>query len=166
MEQPEKPESAHFRLLGLGNDLLADDAFGILAAHEAERLLPGRIEVVCSSAAGFNLLEHVLGVARVVVLDTITTDTAKPGTLHVFRVDQLPRQAGIAPHFLGLFEVLGFARQLHLDVAQDAVVIAVEASDCTTIGGDMHPDVQSAIARAVDLVKQFVAGWGQPYAQV
>jgi hydrogenase maturation protease len=157
MEQSAQSASARTRLLGLGNEILADDAFGILVAREFKRLFPRQIEVVCSAAAGFNLLDDLLGARRVVVVDTIMTGAAKPGTIHVFQADPVSQQAGIAPHFLGLFEVLAFARRLHLDVAEDAIIIAVEASDCTTIGGAMHPDVRAAIAGAVDLVKRCAA---------
>ena len=122
-----------------------------------ERLISGEIEVVCSSAAGFNLMDDLLGASRLVVVDTIVTGAVRPGTLHVFDMDRMKAAPCVAPHFLGLFEVLAVGRQLHLNVPNEAVVIAVEAADCTTIGGAMHPDVRSAIPAAVDLVKRFGA---------
>jgi len=51
------------RLLGLGNEILADDAFGILAAREVARRFQGQIEVVQSSSAGYDLMDHLLGPA-------------------------------------------------------------------------------------------------------
>jgi len=53
------------RLLGLGNEILADDAFGILAAREVARRFQGQIEVVQSSSAGYDLMDHLLGPASV-----------------------------------------------------------------------------------------------------
>ena len=156
MEQSTRNEHPRTRLLGLGNEILADDAFGILVAREVELLLPRQIEVVCSSAAGFNLLDDLLGASRLVVVDTIVTGAAKPGTIHVLNVDQISTSPCVAPHFLGLREVLTAARQLHLEVPEKTVVIAVEPADCTTVGGVMHPDVRSAIPAAVDRVRRFV----------
>jgi len=155
MELSAKNEGARIRLLGLGNELLADDAFGVLVAREVERLIPRQIEVVCSSAAGLNLMDDLLGTSRLVVVDTIITGAARPGTIHVFSGDQPAAAPGIAPHFLGLFEVLALGRQLHLDVPEEAMVVAVEAWDCTTIGGVMHPDVRAAITEVVNLVAHF-----------
>jgi hydrogenase maturation protease len=146
-------ETGVIRLLGLGNEILGDDAFGILAAREVERCFPGRIEVVESSASSFDLLDHVLGASRLIVVDTIVTGRVKPGTISVFTADQIqPAAPGGSPHFLGLFEVIALGETLSLDVPKETIVIAVEAYDCMTVGGEVHPDVQSAIPEVVKLV--------------
>jgi hydrogenase maturation protease len=146
------------RLLGLGNEILADDAFGILVAREAERRFPGQIEVAHSSAAGYDLMDHLLGTRRLLVVDTIVTGRAQPGAISVFTADRVqPAAPGGSPHFLGLFEVLAVGRKLDLDVPQETIVIAVEASDCITVGGPMHPDVQAAIPAVVEVVGRFLA---------
>jgi len=151
-------ETGIVRLLGLGNEILADDAFGILVAKEAERRFQGRIEVVHSSSAGYDLMDHLLGAQRLLVVDTIVTGRAKPGAISVFTADRVqPAAPGGSPHFLGLFEVLAVGRKLHLDVPREIIVIAVEASDCITVGGPIHPDVQAAIPEVVELVGRFLA---------
>jgi len=48
-------------------------------------------------------------------------------------------------------------RKLDLDVPKETIVVAVGPSDCTTVGGPIHPDVQSAIPEVVELVGQFLA---------
>ena len=150
-------ETGIVRLLGLGNEILADDAFGILVAHEVERRFQGRIEVAHSSEAGYDLMDHLLGARRLLVVDTIVTGRARPGAISVFTADRVQPAPGGSPHFLGLFEVLAVGRKLHLDVPKEIIVIAVEASDCVTVGGPIHPDVQSAIPEVVELVGQFLA---------
>jgi hydrogenase maturation protease len=150
-------ETGIVRLLGLGNEILADDAFGILAAREVARRFPGMIEVVQSSSAGYDLMDHLLGARRLLVVDTIVTGRARPGAISVFTADRVQPAPGGSPHFLGLFEVLAVGRKLHLDVPKEIIVIAVEASDCITVGGPIHPDVQSAIPEVVELVGQFLA---------
>jgi hydrogenase maturation protease len=150
-------ETGIVRLLGLGNEILADDAFGILAAREVARRFQGEIEVVQSSSAGYDLMDHLLGARRLLVVDTIVTGRARPGAISVFTADRVQPAPGGSPHFLGLFEVLAVGRKLHLDVPKEIIVIAVEASDCVTVGGPIHPDVQSAIPEVVELVGQFLA---------
>ena len=150
-------ETGIVRLLGLGNEILADDAFGILAAREVARRFQGEIEVVQSSSAGYDLMDHLLGARRLLVVDTIVTGRARPGAISVFTADRVQPAPGGSPHFLGLFEVLAVGRKLHLDVPKEIIVIAVEASDCITVGGPIHPDVQAAIPEVVELVGQFLA---------
>ncbi len=144
------------RLLALGNEILADDAFGFRVADEAERRFPGQLEIVRSSSAGFDLLDSLVGASRLLIVDTIVTGSANPGAIRVFRADEIRPAPGGSPHFLGLFEVLAAGRQLGLPVPDEATVIAVEAADCTTVGGRMHPDVEAAIPQVAELVGKFL----------
>jgi len=156
MEASIESEQDTIRVLGLGNEILADDAVGILAAREAGRRLSGRAGVVCSRAAGFDLLDDLLGVSRLVVVDAIVTG-AKPGTVHLFTADRFRPLPGVAPHLLGIFDVLAVAERLRLPVPRETTVIAVEAADCTTVGGPMHPDVVAAIPVVADWIEQFLS---------
>ena len=113
------------RLLGLGNDILADDALGILVAHEIERLaLPG-LEVATSSESGLSLLDHIQEVDRLIVIDSIQTGRAEPGTIHVVREEDVAGPPGGSPHFIGLFETLALGRALGLRVPAEVTIIAV-----------------------------------------
>jgi hydrogenase maturation protease len=133
------------RLLGLGNEILADDAVGILAAREVKRRFGAAIQVVESSETGFNLLDHLLGVARLLIVDAIVTGSSEPGTIHYFGEQSIEPMAAPSPHFVGVFEVLAAARRLGLAAPAHVRVVAVEASDCFTVGGDMHPAVRASI---------------------
>lgn len=148
------------RVLGLGNEMLADDAIGILAAREIQRRFGGAVEVVCSQASGFDLWEELAGAARAVVVDAVETGAAPPGALHIFTEEQVRAAPAAAPHGLGLFEALAAARRLGLPVPQQLVIVGVEAADCITVGGAMHPAVRAAAARVADAVGEFLAGRG------
>lgn len=148
---------APVRLLALGNEILADDAFGFRVADEAERRFPGQFEIVRSSSVGFDLLDSLAGASRLLIVDTILTGSANPGAISVFRADRIRPAPNGSPHFLGLFEVLAVARRLSLPAPEETMVMAVEASDCTTVGGAMHPDVLSAIPKAVELAGRILA---------
>jgi hydrogenase maturation protease len=143
------------RVLGLGNEILADDAFGILVARAVERRFGGEAEVVESSDAGFNLLDRLVNVSRLLVVDTVQTGNSKPGTLHVYDSSGWLPVTGVSPHFTGLFEVLAVAKELGLRVPQVAI-FAVEAADCFTVGGAMHEDVQAAIPMVVEWVGRYL----------
>jgi hydrogenase maturation protease len=97
-----------------------------------------------------------VGAGRLLVVDTIITGSAKPGTVYVFTSDEVDAAPGGSPHFLGLFEVLEVARRLDLRVPERTTIIAVEAADCTTVGGRIHPDVVAAIPEVVERAGQIL----------
>src|ERR1035441_10975884 len=98
------------RLLGLGNDILADDALGIRVARQAEARFGGQVDVVSSSQAGFHVMDQLLGVSRLVVVDCIQTGAAKPGTVYVLDEHAVRPGPGASPHSPAIFEALAVGR--------------------------------------------------------
>ena len=144
------------RVLGLGNDILGDDALGIRVAREAERRFGARAEVLCSSQSGFHVLDQLLGVSRLLVVDCIQTGAARPGTVYVLDEHSVRPMPGGSSHSLGIFDVLAAARALGLPAPEECLILAVEAADCTTVGGSMHPDVEAAIPDLLERIGQFL----------
>ena len=135
---------------------MADDALGPFVAEELRRLaLPGA-EITSTAEAGFHLFDYLLDVACLVVIDTIVTGTAAPGTIYSIGEGDLPSAPGVAPHYIGLQEALVVARALDLPAAKRLVVLAVEGADCLTFGGTMHPAVRAAIPLVVEEVKKLL----------
>ena len=145
------------RVLGLGNDILGDDALGIRVAREVEARFGHEVEVVASSQSGFHVMDDLLGVSRLLVVDSIQTGSTKPGTVYVLDENSIRPTQGVSSHSLGIFEVLEVARRLSLPVPAECVILAVEAADCTTVGGGMHPDVEAAIPLVVEWVGRYLA---------
>jgi hydrogenase maturation protease len=143
------------RVLCLGNDFLADDGVGIVAAEVLRKRFP-ETDVVDSNEAGFALIDYLMGVDRVIVIDSIQTGTAKPGTIYHVREEDLPKYQGSSPHYIGLFESMELGKKLELPVARDLQIIAIEAADCRSLGGPMHPSVTAAIPQVVELVESLV----------
>lgn len=147
------------RLLCLGNDILSDDAFGLVVAQQVRQLLSDEVEVVCSSAGGFHLMDDMLGASHLLVIDTVLTGGANPGTVYVLREEDVQTFPGGSPHYVGLFETLALGRKLSLSAPQEVVIVAVEAADYLTVGGAMHPAVQAAVSVVVNLVQQVIWEW-------
>jgi hydrogenase maturation protease len=137
----------------LGNELLADDAFGQVVAEELRRRFP-HLDVVFTTDSGFHLIDYLSDVSRLIVVDTILSGAVPPGTLHVLSTSDIKSLPGPSPHYVGLFETLQLARELLLNVPDDVVILAVEAADCLTLGGAMHPAVKSAVGLVADLVAE------------
>jgi hydrogenase maturation protease len=139
-------------VLCLGNELLADDALGAVVAARLQQLAPPGTDVVYSEESGLRLLDHVQGVSLLVVVDSLASGQYPPGTIRMIPESEVSAPAGGSPHYFGLFEVIGLARALGLQVPDRIVLVAVEASDCSTIGGGLTPAVRESIPGVVETV--------------
>lgn len=148
-------------MLGLGNDLLADDAVGILAARRLANELSGNVDVVESPLSGVALLEHFLGFERAIVIDAIRTGVHPPGTIVELDPAELDAIPAPSPHYAGFPELVTLARELDLAFPSVVKILAVEVVDLHTIGGGLSPVVEEALPRLVERVKQQVALWSQ-----
>lgn len=123
-------------VLCLGNDILSDDAFG----PKIEKLLNENwfddsiVEVIYAPTAGFDLLDLIAGRKSVLIVDTIITETAAPGTIHFFLAGKMtPSYNLINSHQISLPTALEFGRQVGLLMTDDIQVLAVEAQDVETL---------------------------------
>jgi hydrogenase maturation protease len=143
-------------LLGLGNEILTDDAIGLrIARIAAERLanVPG-ITVLGSSEMGLALLDLVVGFHTLVVVDAIVTGQARPGFVHELDGGELKSVPAVSPHFLGIGEMLALGQTLGLAVPERVKIFAVEVADPYTLGEKMTPELEAvADALATRLIK-------------
>ncbi|MGZ4233589.1 MAG: hydrogenase maturation protease [Solirubrobacteraceae bacterium] len=133
-------------VLGLGNDLAADDAVGVLVARAVRERVAGAADVVESSASGMALLEAFAGYDRAVVVDSIRTGRNAPGTITELGLDEVGRVVAPSLHHTGLPEMAVVAERLGLGFPLETRVLAVEVLDPFTLGGA----VSSPVAGAVD----------------
>lgn len=148
-------------VLGLGNDLLADDGIGHLAVARLEPLLAGRADVEATALHGLALLDVLAGYDAAVVLDAACTGAHPVGAVHEIAAGSLARVQNPSPHFAGFPEMLDLAARLELRFPQKLRIIAVEVHDPYTVGGAMTPAVRDALPelceRALRAVKELEA---------
>jgi hydrogenase maturation protease len=147
---------SYLRVLCLGNDILADDRFGLKVAEQLRQLALHGVEIVEAATSGFDLLDYTLDTPCLIVVDTVQTGKADPGTIYELREGDLLVPKGNSPHYIGLFEALAAGRKLNLPVAPEMVILAVEAFDCLTIGGQMHHAVEGAIPVVVNRIQELL----------
>jgi hydrogenase maturation protease len=151
-------------VLGLGNDILTDDAVGLhIVRTLRERLASdARVEVRETLEMGLALLDFFVGRRAVFLVDSIQTGKAPPGTLHELDAGALRQLTGRTPHFLGVGETLALGRRLELPMPERVEVFAVEVDDPFTLGTDLTPAVLGAVpgvvARLVDRLGAVLPG--------
>jgi hydrogenase maturation protease len=147
-------------LLGLGNDILTDDAVGLNVVRQLrqEFARDDRVDVRETMEMGLALLDFMVGYRAVVIVDSILTGQASPGTIHEVDAAGLKHLAGRTPHFLGVGDTLALGRQLGLAMPEQVRILAVEVEDPFTLGTQMTPALQTALPAVLDRVRQTLRG--------
>jgi hydrogenase maturation protease len=152
--------SGNTLLLGLGNDILTDDAVGLNVVRQLrqEFARDDRVDVRETMEMGLALLDFMVGYRAVVIVDSIQTGRASPGTIHEVDAAGLSHLAGRTPHFLGVGDTLALGRRLGLAMPDEVRIIAVEVEDPFTLGTHMTPALQAALPAVLERVRQTLRG--------
>jgi hydrogenase maturation protease len=116
------------RVLGLGNVLMTDDAFGPWVVEEllARWEFPDGVSVLDIGTPGLDLTPYLADAEAVVLVDTVQAD-APPGTLRLYSGRQLRSRAPaprLSPHDPGLTEAL-FLLELGGAAPRDVILVGV-----------------------------------------
>jgi len=157
-----KPDAITLRVLCLGNELLGDDGLGCVVADRLRQFASSDVDICCTPESGLHLLDRALGVRRLIVVDTVQTGNAPPGTIYQFLDSELPTVHGASPHHMGLCDALALARKLGLPVAEEVTILAVEALDCLTLGATMSPPVSLTVPELVNILRNMMPASSRP----
>ncbi len=129
------PRQKPVLVLGLGNDILSDDAVGLNVAREIRQHLSGSdgIDVQETSEMGLSLLDYIVGFEDLVLVDAVQTGQAPPGFLYELDANRLKVLPLVSPHFLGVGEIIALGRQLGLPVPRRVKIFAIEVKDPYTV---------------------------------
>jgi hydrogenase maturation protease len=146
--------AAKILVLGLGNDILTDDAVGLHVVAAVRERLAGEadIDIRETTEMGLALLDEISGREGVVLVDSVQTGREPLGHIHEIPVEKLSHVMNTAPHFLGVGETLALGKLLGLAMPRQVRIFAVEVADPFTLGTQMTPAVAAATAEAADRV--------------
>ena len=139
-------------LLGLGNDILTDDAIGLRVAAALRERFAERKDITVAETAemGLALLDLVVGFDTLVLVDAIQTQNAQPGFVHEIAGEELRTLPAFSPHFLGVGEALALGRKLGLSVPHHVKIFAIEVQDAFTVSTQLTPVLESALPGIVE----------------
>jgi hydrogenase maturation protease len=141
--------------VGLGSDIRADDGVGLHVVRTIRlQTAVDDVHVIEIGTAGLSILDHVLGYDRLILVDAIVSG-AEPGTVHELRGADVARCSHLGPgHDADLPTVLALGQKLAGDrMPRDVVVVAIEASNVTTVSMELTPEVRAAVPRALELIE-------------
>jgi hydrogenase maturation protease len=151
-------------VIGLGNVLMGDDAFGpwvvqtLLARHE----FPQGVSVEDLGTPGLDLMPYVTDLEALVLVDTVRSD-APPGTVRLYRREDLLKHAPqirLGPHDPGVKEALLTAEFAGRGPREVLLVGAVP--ETTSLGARLSLALRAAVPLAAAEVLRELERLGCP----
>lgn len=142
-------------VLGIGNDLLGDDAAGLLVA---EALRADGFLVRTSVRSGLALLDEVVGARRVLLVDSQSTG-GQPGTISEFSLEPSLVVRGPSAHYVGYGEALAIGAAVGLEMPEEIRVLAIERSPEVYLGADLSGPVRAALPALVERARAVIQRW-------
>ncbi|OGF65202.1 MAG: hypothetical protein A2Y62_17705 [Candidatus Fischerbacteria bacterium RBG_13_37_8] len=149
-------------VLGLGNELLSDDAVGIIALKEIKKKYEHAIDFIESSESGLSLLDYIVGYKKVLILDSILRENESPGTIEEIDILTMEEQhySPHSPHYIGLPYTLKLAQYLQLDIPSVIKVIALNVEDPYTLREHtLTPKVAESLPFYIAIASAVLDGW-------
>lgn len=148
-------------VLGLGNALMTDDAFGhrMIGALQGRFTFPSDVAVLDGGTLGLDLLPRLEGIERLLILDALEM-RAEPGTVFRLEGEEVPRAfAGkLSVHQMGLQDLLAVA-ELQGHLPAELVVWGVQPGSIE-MGLELTAPVTAAMEEAMAGVAGELRSWG------
>ncbi|HSB71044.1 MAG TPA: HyaD/HybD family hydrogenase maturation endopeptidase [Candidatus Methylomirabilis sp.] len=150
-------------VLGLGNVLLRDEGIGVWVAEALRReyAFPETVTVMDGGTLGLDLLPHLDGVERLLLIDAVKLGGA-PGDIVRLEGGEVPAalEVKLSPHQVGVQDLLAAARLT--DREPPRIVLWGMEPECLEPGMGFSPEVREALPRLEAAVLGELRRWGVP----
>ncbi|HMA62279.1 MAG TPA: hydrogenase maturation protease [bacterium] len=139
-------------VLGLGNPILSDDGIGIKAARAIKKRVKD-IEVVEASAAGFRIVDQILGFDKLILIDAIQTKNWQTGTIHKLKPENFKNtKHSSSTHDISFFQALDIYRENGEAVPADIEIYVVEVEQTDVFSEKLTAEVEKALPEVVNKI--------------
>lgn len=147
-------------LLGLGNDIMGDDAVGLLVAEAIAGLSVSDLDVVPTPESGFRVMELLEGYHKALILDSVVTGSAPPGSIHQYDQEAFSQPIAPSPHYSGMPEAFALAERLDLVFPREVVILAMEIERPIRFHVGLSPVIAQALPHYIERVREVLCAWG------
>lgn len=152
-------------ILYLGNPIVVNDQVGLIAGARLAAALATkpRVQVREFGGSPLDLVSHLEGWQRLILIDSIWTGTRAPGDVVLYREADLLAERGEAyPHGLNLPEAIRLARRFELPLPAQIALIGIETGPITRFGEHLDPQLSARLeeicAEVERLARELLAG--------
>ncbi|MDD2501286.1 MAG: HyaD/HybD family hydrogenase maturation endopeptidase [Geobacter sp.] len=146
-------------VLGLGNTIMSDDGVGPKVIEQLQQGagLPEGVSLLDGGTLGLDLLPHLEGVQRLIIVDAVEIGKA-PGTVVRLAGDDVPMalETKLSPHQMGMKDLLAVARLMG-QLPDEIVLIGVQPG-CLEMDTELTPSVAAALPTLLAMVQAELSG--------
>ncbi|MBU77980.1 MAG: HyaD/HybD family hydrogenase maturation endopeptidase [Candidatus Marinimicrobia bacterium] len=147
-------------VLGLGNIILGDEAFGVEAVRllEANSDFPANVNIIDGGTQGVYLLDYIESADSLLIFDAIIPQDYD-FKVYVYQKENLPSfiHRKMSSHQIGLSELLSIAK-LHGKVPKEVALIGIPPKNMD-INVGLTKEVQNLVPKAVEKGKEIIMHW-------
>ena len=146
-------------VLALGNDIMGDDAAGLIASRELKKIFEDKIDVFELASAGFALIDILEGYEKVLILDSVPAETENAGKIRELTKDSFSNHISWSPHYAGLPEMIKLAEKLEINFPEEIRIIVMEIQKSDIIREGLNPEIQNQIPEFVEKSSKILRDW-------
>lgn len=148
-------------VLGMGNDIMGDDAAGLVAARRLEEKLNtgGGVDFCLISSAGFILMDVMEGYNKVLVLDSVLSDEKSAGSIRELDESELMGKYSGSPHSTGLPEIIELAKRLELDFPDEFRALVIGINEKGVLRESLSIIIEKRIPLFTEKAVQIINSW-------
>lgn len=146
-------------ILALGNDIMGDDAAGLIAARELKKEFGMDVDIFEVSSAGFSLVDILEGYHKVLILDSIPSSGESGGSIIELQKEDLKKQYSISPHYVGIPELIELANRLEIKFPYEFKALAIEIKESGVIREGLSEEIESKIPILKERASRIIKGW-------
>lgn len=138
-------------ILGTGNTFLSDDGVGIRVVQEIKKRLKD-IDVAETNSAGISILDYIRGYDKVVIIDSVISESIPPGSVKEFSIDQIEKSYPFLSHGINLPLAIEFGKRCGEDIPHEITIYGIGTKDTATFKEGCTPEVEKAIPGIVEYI--------------
>jgi hydrogenase maturation protease len=159
--QSRKEVGASILVLGIGNLVMSDDGAGVMVVQKLRKdyHLPPEVAVMDGGTLGLDILPHLEGIERLIVVDALETG-GPPGTRIRLADAEIPLalETKVSAHQMGLKDLLSVALLMGHAPAE-MVLLGVQPGN-SDMGTELTPAVETQIEILMKNVLMELENWG------
>lgn len=143
-------------ILGIGNEILSDDAIGPRLVKDLERRTKREdIEFLTSGNGGLEIMEYLYGFKQVIFVDAIRSSGSKPGHVFHFVPSDFRETSNLSNlHDVNFITALTLGKILEPEFPSDLHIIAVEIIEDREFSERLTPSLEKLYPEILEKVEE------------